>query len=304
MKDYKEMSENVFRRIGEYEAEKKKKTRTVTGIAVTCALCLVIGGSAAGLFFGNKAPVQTTEDLAVMDPSGRTDTVDSVGKKQEMRADTAEKSPATDRVIADTPVTEAPEVVTEAPSVPDVTSAPDENASRVDPDDKTADYILADPAPAEPIGDPGVSGMMFCLGLDNFVRMTDAQLVEYYGADFFPEVPEGFVRKDDALGIYRRENGTGDVYFDLNHVNYWAADGKTLVSVGVAKVCTFEAPTEGTGREVKNIGGVDVSFEYYQKFEEYSSIIASFDLNGTHLWVTFQFVTPKTAEAVVASIIG
>lgn len=59
-----------------------------------------------------------------------------------------------------------------------------------------------------------------CLFVDDFVAMTDEEINGYYGVNVFPVVPADLSRVDERLGIYRRNGGTGEVYYDHIRVAY------------------------------------------------------------------------------------
>lgn len=72
------------------------------------------------------------------------------------------------------------------------------------------------------------------LGKD-FIAMDDAALNTYYGVNVFPDVPDDLQPAEHASGIYRRNGGTGEVYWDSNVLSYRNADGTRGVSVNVDK---------------------------------------------------------------------
>ncbi len=88
------------------------------------------------------------------------------------------------------------------------------------------------------IGDTSNDLMYIALMRDDFVPMTEAELVDYYGTAFVPEVPEDLaeLRRESHLGIYRRDSGTGEVYHDEQRLT-WTIDevGSRGISVTVRK---------------------------------------------------------------------
>ena len=101
------------------------------------------------------------------------------------------------------------------------------------------------------IGDTSNDLMYIALMRDDFVPMTEAELVDYYGTAFVPEVPEDLadLRREPHLGIYRRDSGTGEVYHDEQRLT-WTIDevGSRGISVTVRKdrlpYQFFALPTE------------------------------------------------------------
>ena len=80
------------------------------------------------------------------------------------------------------------------------------------------------------------SDMAICLGIDDFLKMTREEIIEYYGVDFFPDVPADIeLHEDQQFGIYKRDGGAGEVYWDQNALNYSNDDFSRLVYVEVAK---------------------------------------------------------------------
>lgn len=64
-----------------------------------------------------------------------------------------------------------------------------------------------------------------CLFDDDFVVMDKAELNEYYGINIFPTVPDDIKEwEEQQFGIYRRNGGTGEVYWDGTVSNYFNSD--------------------------------------------------------------------------------
>ena len=60
-----------------------------------------------------------------------------------------------------------------------------------------------------------------CLLVDDFVVMNKAELNEYYGINVFPTVPDDIKEwEDQRFGVYKRNGGTGEIYWDGTGVNY------------------------------------------------------------------------------------
>lgn len=75
---------------------------------------------------------------------------------------------------------------------------------------------------------------------EDFVKMSASELNEYYGINVFPVVPSDLVNWDNAedfggYGIYRREKGGGEIYFDQNVLNYSNPDYTRNVNIEVSK---------------------------------------------------------------------
>ncbi len=65
------------------------------------------------------------------------------------------------------------------------------------------------------------SKMNICLHVDDFVPMTDDEINSYYGINVFPTVPEDISAwEEQGIGLYKRDGGTGEVYWDSIVLNY------------------------------------------------------------------------------------
>jgi len=72
---------------------------------------------------------------------------------------------------------------------------------------------------------PATDKMNIALMDDDFVKMDKSELTAYYGTNIFPIVPNDLKSWDTAddfggYGIYRRNGGTGEVYYDTIILNY------------------------------------------------------------------------------------
>ena len=121
--------------------------------------------------------------------------------------------------------------------------------------------------------------MNFALLQNDFIKMSREELCKYYGANVFPQVPEDLTNWDSSTeyeyGIYRRNSGSGEVYFDQNVINYSNDDFSRKVNIETAKsrmpfydVAAFN----GDDFVKSSIGGVDVGIgdtedgHYYAEF--------------------------------------
>lgn len=56
---------------------------------------------------------------------------------------------------------------------------------------------------------------------DDFVEMTRVEMMQYYGVDYIPDVPVDMKPlEDERSGIYKRNGGIGEVYWDADILNY------------------------------------------------------------------------------------
>ena len=182
MKNYNEMAADVFRRIGIYETEQKRKRKT----AIRMAASMSCVGLIALLGFGvwqsgwlNAPPEQTAEDAIY---PGIKDTFD------ESKGESPDDPAANQKII-----------VNQIDSIPD-------------------------------------TKMDICLLVDDFVEMDKSAVKEYFGVNIFPTVPDDIPQWDDErYGIFKRDGGTGEIYWDHQVLNYANEDFSRTVNVEMQK---------------------------------------------------------------------
>lgn len=74
-----------------------------------------------------------------------------------------------------------------------------------------------------------------CLLEEDYVSMTKEELIGYYGIDVFPETPQDLIEENRSFGIYRRDGGTGEVYWDQFTIHYTKEDHSRNITLEVAK---------------------------------------------------------------------
>ncbi len=80
------------------------------------------------------------------------------------------------------------------------------------------------------------SKMDIALMTNDFVVMSATELNEYYGINVFPVVPSELKNwSDQQYGIFKRDNGAGELYHDVNHLNYSNEDYSRSVNIEVSK---------------------------------------------------------------------
>lgn len=80
--------------------------------------------------------------------------------------------------------------------------------------------------------------MYIALFLDDFIPMSKDEMVDYYGCNVFPEVPNDIMpRENHHWGIYRRNQGTGEIYDDQNRQEYKNVDQSRGLCVVTRKGC-------------------------------------------------------------------
>lgn len=169
-------------------------------------------------------------------------------------------------------------------------------------------YSLTEPAEKHKIVVHNIDGtsseiMNIALMRDDFVEMSWEEMIAYYGVDYSLEVPADIpLIENDRTGIYRRDGGTGDVYWDQNQLTYTNADYTRMVGVSVNKgnrvyqqFLFFEGTEE---RSVINnieilIGLTDEGYYY-----------AEFMLGDVGFLVSAYGVTENEFVAIIASVLS
>lgn len=88
-----------------------------------------------------------------------------------------------------------------------------------------------------PVGDI-ISGDRADIALlkNDFIKMSREELADYYDTAIFPEVPSDLKEWDEyRYGIYRRDGGTGETYYDNNVINYSNEDFSRSLNIEVSK---------------------------------------------------------------------
>lgn len=140
------------------------------------------------------------------------------------------------------------------------------------------------------------------IAVDDFVKMTREEMIEYYGVDYIPDVPADIKPwEDERSGIYKRDGGTGEVYWDTDILNYSNEDFTRSVHVEVDKgsyVLQDYLYFKGT-EEKSVINNVDVLIGLTENGYYYSE----FMYNGVGFLIDAEGVTEDEFVAIIASII-
>ena len=140
------------------------------------------------------------------------------------------------------------------------------------------------------------------IAVDDFVKMTREEMIEYYGVDYIPDVPADIKPwEDERSGIYKRDGGTGEVYWDTDILNYSNEDFTRSVHVEVDKgsyVLQDYLYFKGT-EEKSVINNVDVLIGLTENGYYYSE----FMYNGVGFLIDAKGVTEEEFVAIIASII-
>ena len=147
------------------------------------------------------------------------------------------------------------------------------------------------------------SGIMnIALHTNDFVEMTRQEMVAYYGVDYFPEVPLDIpLRENHRTGIYRRNGGTGEVYWDQNMLEYTNVDFTRMVGVSVNKGNrVFQQFLFFEGTEEKSVIN---NMEILIGLTEEGYYYAEFMLGDVGFLVSAYGVTEEEFVAIIASVL-
>ena len=140
------------------------------------------------------------------------------------------------------------------------------------------------------------------IAVDDFVKMTREEMIEYYGVDYIPDVPADIKPwEDERSGIYKRDGGTGEVYWDTDILNYSNEDFTRSVHVEVDKgsyVLQDYLYFKGT-EEKSVINNVDVLIGLTENGYYYSE----FMYKGVGFLIDAEGVTLDEFVAIISSII-
>lgn len=81
----------------------------------------------------------------------------------------------------------------------------------------------------------GSRKMNINLNSEDFVEMDKTALINYYGTNLFPDVPADLKEWQDSNGIFKRNGGTGEVYYDRIILNYSNDDFSRTVNIEIEK---------------------------------------------------------------------
>ena len=146
--------------------------------------------------------------------------------------------------------------------------------------------------------------MYIALMGDDFIPMTEAELRDYYGTEFVPEVPADLasLRRESHLGIYRRDGGTGEIYHDEQRLEWVTEDYSRGVSVTVRKdrlPYQFFALLNQEEMETSEIRGVEV----FIGRTDYGTWLAEFLYKDVGFRICADGLTQEELVAVVASLL-
>ena len=69
----------------------------------------------------------------------------------------------------------------------------------------------------------------------DFIPMNKEEMVAYYGCNVFPDIPDDISLKEQHWGIYKRNQGTGEIYWDQIRQDYENADQSRRLVIETCK---------------------------------------------------------------------
>lgn len=144
--------------------------------------------------------------------------------------------------------------------------------------------------------------MNICLHTDDFIELTREEMVEYYGVDYIPDVPTDIIPwEDERSGIFRRDGGSGEVYWDADILNFSNEDFTRNVHLEVDKgsyVLQDYLYFEGT-EEKSIINNIEVLIGLTENGYYY----AEFMYNGVGFLLDACGVTQDEFVSIIASVL-
>lgn len=138
---------------------------------------------------------------------------------------------------------------------------------------------------------------------DDFVVMSKAEINKYYRINIFPTVPDDLKEwEDEEFGVYKRNGGTGEIYFDFNILNYSNETFSKGINIEIQKGslptsdCVFldEYDEKSIINNVEVAIGQDTNNEYY---------FAEFLLHNVGFRFIVEGLTQDEFVAVISSLI-
>lgn len=143
--------------------------------------------------------------------------------------------------------------------------------------------------------------MGIALLLNDFVEMTREEMIAYMGVDYVPTVPEDIkARENQMIGLFRRENGTGEVYWDRDVMDYSNEDSSRWVTLTVDKggYVFFDFVIKGT-EEKSTVNDLEVLIGQMEDGVYY----AEFVYKGVGFYLAADGLTEGEFVDIIASVI-
>lgn len=149
--------------------------------------------------------------------------------------------------------------------------------------------------------------MYICLKWEDFVKMSPEELEAYYGTKIFPDIPadlkiwdtdEDFV----GYGIFRRNNGKGEVYYDHTVWNYSNTSVTRNVNIEIQKE-NIPYVDFASSREEDYQKSMIFGCEVYLAHTESGFYHARFMHNGVGFFLTADGLTEEEFISAVRSLL-
>lgn len=218
MKTYDETVDRVFTRIRENERTQKKRRKALAigaSATVIVAAAVIAIGIVPGITERDVRP-PTQDDNAVLKAQ------DSMtGNDFQPAAGVSDPAGEPDRNSTLCPGVVSPNTG-ETDSI--ASSSAEQNASAESPVSLTKTDNL-----------PQTRAMLWALHTDDSVPMDAEGIEEYYGFRIDPALPEDLTARESNPRIYRRDGGSGEIYWDLNSFTFENADQSRGITVSLTR---------------------------------------------------------------------
>ncbi len=198
MKSYEEVTNNLLERRDQYVAEQNRKRKRMMGAATSLCCCCLVAFMGFGVWQNGmlqNEPPVTLDSSIGGNNSGNGSLEQQTTNPNVETSQNPNNIEQTDHSVAKNEIR-----VLEVENTPDIPQK-----------------------------------MFIALMWDDFIRMNDDEINEYYGANVFPTVPTDLERKDEeSFGIFKRKTN-GEVYYDGNKISYANADYSRGIAVNVEK---------------------------------------------------------------------
>lgn len=198
MKSYEEVTNNLLERRDRYVVEQNRKRKRMMGAATSLCCCCLVAFMGFGVWQSGmlqNEPPVTLDSSIVGNNSGNDRLEQQTTNSNVETSQNPNNIEQTDNTVAKNEIR-----ILEVENMPDVPQK-----------------------------------MFIALMGDDFIRMNDDEINEYYGVNVFPVVPTDLDRKDEEpFGIFKRK-ANGEVYYDGNKISYTNADYSRGIAVNVEK---------------------------------------------------------------------
>lgn len=138
---------------------------------------------------------------------------------------------------------------------------------------------------------------------DEFVEMSHNEMIEYYGVDYLPNLPDDIkLQENEHFGIYKKKGETGEVYWDNNTLKFANNDFTRTVSLNIYKLSDVylgDYLFSFTGAKEKSVIN---DTELLVGATDYGLYYAEFMYNGVGFHLNTEGVTQEEFIEIISSI--